>query len=165
MNLQHAMTAMPWKIRVCAPQRVLAMVGAAAVAATLAYAVLSDKLLMASRAQVASRPGWVQADVVEADSPRARVYSNDEHLPVHLPDSSSAKVVMIAGRPRALLLPPSNALADGRERALQAGAAVGSDRSVMLPVVSKRGERFDFVIRQDGGAMATSLRGEATPQR
>jgi hypothetical protein len=164
VNLQHALTT-PGKIRVCASQRVAAVAGAVGIAAMLVYAALSGNRLAGSLVEAADRPGWVHADVVEADSPRARAYADDEHVPVRLPDFSSAKLVLIAGRPRALLLPPSNALADKRDRALQAGAVLGSDRNVLLPVVSKRGERFDFIIRQDGEAMARILRGGAASQR
>lgn len=111
------------------------------------------------------RSGWFRAAVVDADSPGAGRYADREHLPVRLPDSSRAAIATRAGRPQALLLPSSNSLADHRHRALQAGATLDPDHSLVLRAVTDRGQRVDFVMRADGSTSASVPRRDTGPQR
>jgi hypothetical protein len=110
-------------------------------------------------------PGWYSADVVESDAPRARRYSERQQLPVRLPDSSGATVAISGGEPQALLLPPSNTLAGGRDRALQAGAEVDHNRNVVLSTVTSEGVRIEFVFHDDGKTFASTPRRQLADQR
>ncbi|WP_428310675.1 hypothetical protein [Hydrocarboniphaga sp.] len=143
-----------------APLRASHLAIPAAVAlAALGYAGIAHLRSLAADAKpVQDSPGWYSADVVESDSPRARRYSEHRQLAVHLPDTSPAKVAVSGGEPQALLLPPSNTLADSRERALQAGAEVDRNRNVVLSAVTNEGARIEFVFHDDGKAFASTPR-------
>ena len=134
------------------------VIPAVIVIVALVYTGLGYLRDLAVSKPVEDSPGWYSADVVEADSPRARRYSEHRQLPVRLPDDSAAKVAVSAGEPQALLLPPSNTLADGRERALQAGAEVDHNRNVVLSAVTDQGVRIEFVFHDDGKAFASTPR-------
>lgn len=166
MNRQTAIFQAPAADRVAISRGALAALPAALLLTALVYgAGLYERRDYLAAAPVDDRPGWFHADVVDTDSPQARVYRDRQQLPVRLPDSSAATVVTSAGQPRALLLPPSNVLADGRERALQAGAAQEADRSLLLPALTEQGERIDFVIDQDGSAIVSAPRYADPAQR
>jgi hypothetical protein len=158
----HAPGETPLKL----PWQTAAAILAAVLIVTIAYGVVELQRGKTSAASAQVQPLWFHAAVIDADSPRAEKYSGSTRLAVRLPDSSNASIAMKAGKPRALLLPPSNTLADRRERALQAGAEVDQDSSVILPTTTDQGERIDFVIHADGNTMASDPRLEAaTSQR
>lgn len=155
MNTQRAIAAAPSP----APLRATHLaIPAVIVIAALVYAGPGYLRDLAVSKPVEDSPGWYSAEVVEADSPRARRYSEHHQLPVRLPDASTAKVAVSAGEPQALLLPPSNTLADGRERALQAGAEVDHHRNVVLSAVTDRGVLIEFVFHDDGKVFASTPR-------
>jgi len=157
VNRQHSIALKPSPPSLSLSRHARVGIAIAAVAA----AMIAGLMVQGQQAPRAAAPipgsRWAHADVVEADSPRAHAYADLKKRRVQLPDSSRAAVAITEGQPSALLLPPSNTLADGRERALQAGGAtLTADRSVLLPTVTDQGVRYDFVIREDGGALASS---------
>ncbi|MDB5968307.1 MAG: hypothetical protein JWQ90_757 [Hydrocarboniphaga sp.] len=133
--------------------------------AVLLFGLFSLAHSHTSSMPVQDSPGWFHASVVDSDSPRAKHYRDRKQELVHLPDSSPATLASSAGQPQALLLPPSNSLADHRERALQAGAALEPDSSVVLPAVTEQGKRVDFVIAADGRTLASAPRRPDAAQR
>lgn len=149
-----------------APLRASHLAIAAALAlAALGYAGIARVRGPADTKPAQDSPGWYRADVVESDSPRARRYSEHRQLAVHLPDASPAKVALSGGEPQALLLPPSNTLADSRDRALQAGAAIDRNRNVVLSAVTSEGAHIEFVFHDDGKAFASAPRQESADRR
>ena len=95
-------------------------------------------------------------NLLEADSPRARSLGS-KAVPVVLPDQSRAKLLVDRdGLPRALVFESSNVLAGARERALQAGAVIADDDSLVMQAITKEGQALHFVVKPNGEAYVSA---------
>ncbi|WP_411887763.1 hypothetical protein [Hydrocarboniphaga effusa] len=94
--------------------------------------------------------------LLEADSPRARSLGS-KAVPVVLPDQSQAELLVDRdGLPRALVFESSNVLAGARERALQAGAVIADDDSLVMQAITKEGQVLHFVVKPNGDAFVSA---------
>lgn len=137
-------------------------VGAAALAALALLIVLAmasqsrpDRTSNSSVA-VAALSDWRPVSLFEADSPQARSL-HASTVVVTLPDDSHAKLLVDGdGMPQALVFAASNVLAGSRERAMQAGAVIADDDSLVMSATTSEGQALDFVVKPSGEALVSA---------
>lgn len=133
-------------------------IAALALLVFLAIGGLSAKLSNAAEPSVAvaALSDWRPVSLIEADSPQARSFGS-KTVPVTLPDESQAKLLVDGdGLPQALVFESSNLLAGPRERALQSGAVIADDDSLVMPATTSEGQSLDFVVKPNGDALVSA---------